>query len=85
MPIVDISISEGRTPEQLRALVTAVHSAVLETVNARPEHVTVLLREVPRTRWAVGDTTLAERDAAARDAAPITEAPANTAAERRSH
>lgn len=65
MPIVDISISEGRTPEQLRALVTAVHTAVLETVNARPEHVTVLLREVPRTRWAVGDTTLAERDAAA--------------------
>jgi 4-oxalocrotonate tautomerase len=64
MPIIDISISEGRTSEQLRALVTAVHTAVLETVNARPEHVTVLLREVPRTRWAVGDTTLAERDAA---------------------
>jgi 4-oxalocrotonate tautomerase len=63
MPFIDVSISAGRTPEQIRALIREVHEAVVRTVDARPEYVRIVVREVPRTHWATGDVTLAEMDA----------------------
>lgn len=64
MPLVEVTIAEGRNPGQLRALMREVHEAVLRTVDTRPEHVRVIVREVPRTHWATGDVTLTEMDAA---------------------
>lgn len=64
MPQVQITLSAGRTPEQIRALIHEVHDAVVRTAKARPEHVRVVVHEVPRTHWATGDITLAEMDAA---------------------
>jgi 4-oxalocrotonate tautomerase len=66
VPQIDVTISAGRTPEQIRALIHEVHEAVVRTANARPEHVRVVVREVPRAHWATGDVTLTEMDAAAR-------------------
>lgn len=60
MPLVDVTIAEGRTPEQVRALIHALHEAVVENAGALPEHVRVIIREVPRTHWATGDVTVAE-------------------------
>lgn len=65
MPQIDITISAGRTPEQLRSMMHEVHGAVVRTAAARPEHVRVVVHEVPRTHWATGDVTLAEMDARA--------------------
>ena len=39
---------------------------MVRTADARPDHVRVVVREVPRAHWATGDVTLAEMDAAAR-------------------
>jgi hypothetical protein len=39
MPQIDVTISAGRTPEQIRAMIHEVHEAVVRTVDARPEHV----------------------------------------------
>jgi 4-oxalocrotonate tautomerase len=64
MPNIDVTISAGRTPDQIRAMIHAVHDAVVRTVNARPEHVRVVVREVPRAHWATADVTLTEMDAA---------------------
>jgi 4-oxalocrotonate tautomerase len=64
VPNIDVTISAGRTPEQIRAMIHEVHEAVVRTVNARPEHVRVVVREVPRAHWATGDVTLTEMDAA---------------------
>jgi 4-oxalocrotonate tautomerase len=64
VPNIDVTISAGRTPEQIRAMIHEVHEAVVRTVNARPEHVRVVVREVPRAHWATGDVTLTETDAA---------------------
>jgi 4-oxalocrotonate tautomerase len=66
MPLVEVTIGAGRTPAQIRSLIHRVHHAVLNTVNARPEHIRVIVREVPRAHWATGDVTLSEMDAAAR-------------------
>jgi 4-oxalocrotonate tautomerase len=63
MPLVEVTISAGRTTQQIRNMVHAVHEAVAKTVNARSEHITVIVREVPRDHWASGDVTLSEMDA----------------------
>lgn len=64
MPLIDVSIARGRTPAQLRALIHALHAAAEATVDAAPENITVIVREVEREHWARTDTTVAERDSA---------------------
>lgn len=81
MPLIDVSIAEGRSPEQLRDLVTALHRAAEESVGAVPENTTVIIREVPPTHWSKANQTIAERQAAAPAASPTHEAPVETAAE----
>ncbi|MEW2547693.1 tautomerase family protein [Streptomyces sp. NPDC047002] len=65
MPQVTITLGRGRTPRQLRTLLHEVHAAVLRSVDTRPEHIRVVVHEVPATHWATGDATLAELRAAA--------------------
>ena len=64
MPLVEVTIAEGRSASQIRAMIHEVHTAVLHTVDTRPEHIRVIVREVPRTHWATGDLTLCEMDQA---------------------
>ena len=64
MPLVEVTIAEGRTASQIRAMMHEVHTAVLRTVDTRPEHIRVIVREVPRAHWATGDLTLCEMDQA---------------------
>lgn len=64
MPQVSITLAEGRTPDQIRALLHEVHAAVLRTTNTRPEYIRVVVHEVPRSHWATGDVTLTEMNAA---------------------
>lgn len=65
MPLVELTIAEGRAPQQLRGLISAVTTAVQESIDAPKETIRVILREVPLTHWAAGDVTLAERGATA--------------------
>ncbi len=67
MPLIDISIARGRSPEQLRALIDAVHRAAEETVGAAPENITVLVREIEHEHWSRTNRTIAERTAAAHE------------------
>ncbi|MGW6174037.1 tautomerase family protein [Arthrobacter sp. NPDC055138] len=61
MPLIDVSIAEGRSPQQLRNLASALHRAAEESVDALPENTTVIIREVPATHWSKADQTIAER------------------------
>jgi len=61
MPLIEVTLAEGRSPEKLRALITRLTEAVVETEVAPKGSVRVILREVPPTHWAAGDETLAER------------------------
>lgn len=61
MPLIDISIARGRTPEQLRALISGVHEVAATTVAAAPENITVIVREVDPELWARTNITVAER------------------------
>ncbi len=64
MPLVEVTLVEGRTPEQVRTLIHEVHAAVVRSVEAPAQNVRVVVREVPATHWAAGDVTIAERRAA---------------------
>ncbi len=61
MPFVEVTLVEGRTPEQLRTLISRLTAAVVDSVGSPKEGVRVVLREVPATHWAAGDVTIEER------------------------
>jgi len=63
MPVIEVTLVQGRTPEQLRALITGLTEATMTAIGAAKPSIRVVLREVPRTHFAAGDETIAERDA----------------------
>lgn len=63
MPLVEVTLAEGRSADQVRAMIREVHEAVLRTVDTKSEYIRVIVREVPRTHWATGDLTISEMDA----------------------
>ena len=63
MPLIEVTLTEGRSPEKLRALISKLTEAVVDTDVANKESVRVILREVPNSHFAAGDETLAERAA----------------------
>ena len=62
MPLIEVTLAEGRSPKQIRSMMHEVHEAVMRTVDTRSEHIRVIVREVPRTHWATGDLTLREME-----------------------
>ena len=64
MPMAFVSIREGRPPEQIRKMISAVTAAIAESLDAPPASIRVVVTEVPLTHWAIGDVTLAERASA---------------------
>ncbi|MFC9356032.1 4-oxalocrotonate tautomerase family protein [Rhodococcus sp. NPDC057014] len=64
MPLVEVTITEGRDTKIVRELIHRLHRAVVDSVGANPQSVRIIVREVPRAMWAAGDQTLEERDAA---------------------
>ncbi|WP_142846222.1 2-hydroxymuconate tautomerase [Telmatospirillum sp. J64-1] len=54
MPVVDITLIEGRTPEKKLALIRKVTEAVVEAIDAPRDSVRVILREVPGEHFAAG-------------------------------
>lgn len=64
MPIVHISLVEGRSDEAVKACVKAVARTINETLGAPLETVRVYVTQVPGAHWAVGDRTKDEMAAA---------------------
>lgn len=53
MPIIEVSMFEGRTLEQKRALVAKMTDVVVETLDVKPQAVRVLIREMKKENWAI--------------------------------
>ena len=62
MPLVQLTVRRGRTPEQLHTLIVRVTDVVEESLGARRSAIRVVLTEVEPTHWANGGRTLAELD-----------------------
>lgn len=62
MPLVEVSLVEGREPSAIRAMVQSVTDAVADAIGAPKDSIRVLVRELPATHWAAGGETIAERE-----------------------
>jgi len=60
MPISEVTLTAGRSPEQLRTLISTLTNAAQTAISAPRDSIRVIVREVPRTHYAAGDVTIAE-------------------------
>lgn len=58
MPLVQISLTRGRTPEQLKALGEAVTAAVHESIGAPAGTVRVIVQECEPDLWFIGGESM---------------------------
>lgn len=65
MPIVQISVVEGRDAETLKRCIKEVARTVHQALGAPLWAIRVIVHQVPATHWAVGDETRDDIDAAA--------------------
>ena len=62
MPIIDITIVEGRSYEKKEALMREVTEAAVRTLEAPPETVRVMVREIPKSHFSVAGVPKARPD-----------------------
>ncbi len=53
MPIIDITLLEGRPYEKKAALMREVSEVAVRTLGAPPESVRVIVREIPASHFAI--------------------------------
>lgn len=53
MPIINMTLIEGRSDERKRAMYRAVTEAVHETLGAPKESIRIIVNEVPPTDFAI--------------------------------
>ena len=58
MPMIEVTLGKGRSPEQLAALGAALTRAAEEAIGAKPETVRVILRECEPEHWFIGGESM---------------------------
>jgi 4-oxalocrotonate tautomerase len=51
MPVVTVQLWTGRTVEQKRKLVAAITDAMVEHAGCKPDHLHVIIQDVPKDSW----------------------------------
>ena len=54
MPLIDVTMIEGRSAEKKRALIKELTDAAERALEAPRASIRVILREVPAAHWGVG-------------------------------
>ncbi len=63
MPIVEITMIEGRTPEAKRRLIAKVTDAIEESIAAPRDSIRIILREIPALHFGAGGKTKEKTEA----------------------
>ena len=61
MPVVTVQMWPGRTLAQKRALVRAITEAMVRHAGAKPDHLHVIIQEVPKEDWGLAGVLGDER------------------------
>jgi 4-oxalocrotonate tautomerase len=61
MPLVAITLVEGKTVEQKRKVVDRITKAIVEELGTKPEAVTVTITDVPSTNYAAAGVLISDR------------------------
>lgn len=62
MPIVQISMIQGRTPEKKEQLIKKVTEAIIEVLQVPADRVRIVLNEVPKENLGYGGVPLTKID-----------------------
>jgi 4-oxalocrotonate tautomerase len=62
MPIVQISMIQGRTPEMKEKLIKKVTDAIVEALQISADKVRIILNEVPKENIGYGGVPLSKMD-----------------------
>jgi len=54
MPIIQVNMIEGRSDEQKEALIEAIATAVMNTIDAPEENIRVIINEAEKRHWGIG-------------------------------
>ena len=57
MPVMQVYLIEGRTPEQKEAFITQVTEAAVDALGVERSSVRVMFLDVPKTDYAIGGQT----------------------------
>ena len=60
MPLLQVSLFEGRSTEQKREFVKAVTEDAVKILKCRPEAVDVIFIDVKKSDWAEGGTLMSD-------------------------
>lgn len=60
MPIVNINLMEGRSPETIKTVIAEVTETLANVLDIPPDRVRVLVTEVPKTHWGIGGVPASE-------------------------
>ncbi len=63
MPMIRITLAEGRTAEQKKKAAQEMTETMVRHCNAHPEHVYVVFDDISADDWTVGGVTIRERKA----------------------
>ena len=61
MPLIQVQMFAGRTPQQKRDLVRALTDAIVETAGSTPDAVDIILTDVEQSDWAQGGELFSEK------------------------
>lgn len=61
MPIITIKLARGRSIEQKRQLVRALTAAAVQTLEVKPEWVSIVIDDYDRENWASGGELHADK------------------------
>ena len=68
MAVVTVEAWAGRTIEQKRALVEAITRAMVDHFGSNPDHLHVIIHEVPKNAWARGGLLSSDTEEPSREA-----------------
>jgi 4-oxalocrotonate tautomerase len=63
MPLINVQMLSGRTPDQKRALIRALGEAAKRVLGVPDEALRIILTDVPPEHWGVGCRTMADLQA----------------------
>ena len=66
MPLVTVTLLEGRTLEQKKAMLTAITQAIHDSIGAPIDAIRIGINEVPRDHFMAGGVLASERETVAR-------------------
>jgi len=61
MPLIQVTLLEGRTAEQKRKVVERLTNVIVEELGSKREAVTVTINDVPASNYATGGVLLQDK------------------------